>query len=135
MNIDDADEDQIYQAWLVGRTERAIARDKGLSVEAVNAIVKRRMPRLDHEYRAKDMTREVERLHLLQARYFRDALEGDSQALNGYLRIAQRLAAMLGTDAPMRIDAVQIVQHTGTNIDKIEAVLNDLLLTDQSKPH
>jgi hypothetical protein len=53
------------------------------------------------------------------------------------LKIAERKAAMLGTDAPMRIDAAQLVHHSSseTNTDKIERTLRELIEPPEPQKH
>ena len=85
------------------------------------------MVRLDNAYRLRAVALDLERLEAMQARFLHDALNGDLGAGHLCLKIAERRAAMLGTDAPVRVDAVQLTQVNGpepTSTEKIRAAID-----------
>jgi hypothetical protein len=84
------------------------------------------MVKLDNGYRLRAVALDLERLEAMQARFLHDALSGDLAAGHLCLKIAERRAAMLGTDAPVRVDAVQLTQVNGpqpTSTDQIRAAI------------
>jgi hypothetical protein len=107
---------------LLGSSSREIADHFGISVAAVNAAVDGWMVKVDNGYRLREVVLDLERLEAMQARFLRDGLAGDLAAGHLCLTIAERRAAMLGTDAPVRVDAMQLTQVSEpqpTSTDKI----------------
>jgi hypothetical protein len=127
---DESRDDRIYRMRLLGSSTRAIADDLGISVAAVEEAVDRTMVKVDNDYRLRAVRLDLERLEAMQARFLRDALSGDLAAGHLCLKIAERRAAMLGTDAPRTVDAVQLTQVTGpqlTSTERIRVVLDQLM--------
>jgi hypothetical protein len=96
--------DRIPRVWLLARSPRVIADHFGISIADVNAAVDGKIVKLDNGYRV------------------------DLSA--GHLCLNERSAAMFGIDAPLRIDAVQLVQDTGpqpTSTERIRVVLDQLM--------
>jgi hypothetical protein len=135
------DEEQIFLMRLAGQQCRAIAKELGIAVEKVEAIIEERMIQLTPEYRLQAMALDLERMEAIMARHLRDAIAGNISAGHLCLKIAERRAAMLGTDAPVRIDAVQLVHHVvprESTTDQIERVLEELKALpkpDEPKKH
>jgi len=124
---DESRDDQIYRMRLLGSSPRVIADDFGISVAEVDAAVDGKMVKLNNGYRLRAVALDLERLEAMQARFLRDALNGDLAAGHLCLKIAERRAAMLGTDAPVRVDAVQLTQVSGpesTSTEKIAAAID-----------
>jgi hypothetical protein len=124
---DETRDSRIYHMRLLGSSPRAIADDFGISVADVNAAVDGAMVKVDNAYRLRAMTLDLERLEAMLARFLGDALNGDLAAGHLCLKIAERKAAMLGTDAPVRVDAVQLTQVTGpqpTSTERISALID-----------
>ena len=127
---DENQDDQIYRMRLLGSSPRAIADDLGISVAAVEEAVDRTMVKVDNDYRLRAVRLDLERLEAMQARFLHDALSGDLAAGHLCLKIAERRAAMLGTDASRTVDAVQLAQVTGpqlTSTERIRVVLDQLM--------
>jgi len=115
---------------LLGSSPHVIADHFGISIADVDAAVDGKMVKLDSGYRVRAVALDLERLEAMQARFLRDALDGDLAAGHLCLKIAERRAAMLGTDAPVRVDAVQLTQVTGpqpTSFDRIRAALDRMM--------
>lgn len=122
-------EDQVYRMRLIGTSVRAIADHFAISVADVNRIVDSRMVKLDNALRVRAVALDYERLEEMQIRFLRDALKGDVTAGHLVLKIAERRAAMLGTDAPLRVDPVQLIDATGhkpTSTEELQSAI-DLL--------
>jgi hypothetical protein len=136
---DESQDDQIYRMRLLGNSPRAIADDFGISIHDVDAAVDEKMVKIDNAYRLRAAALDLERLEAMQARFLRDALSGDLAAGHLCLKIAERRAAMLGTDAPVRVDAVQLAEVTGpqpTSTVRIGALIDRIRskrLTDKTQ--
>ena len=77
---DESRDDQIYRMRLLGSSPRVIADDFGISVAEVDAAVDGKMVKLNNGYRLRAVALDLERLEAMQARFLRDALNGDLAA-------------------------------------------------------
>jgi hypothetical protein len=112
-----------------GTSVRDIAHQFGLSITDVNAVIDRKMIKLDNAYRVRAVALDLERLEEMQKGFLRQALEGDATAGHLVIKIAERRAAILGTDAPIRIDAVKLVEANGprqTTTEEWQAAIDRL---------
>lgn len=95
---------QVWQEYLQGRTQEAIAEKVGVSQQRVSQIIKKvreSIPDPDLE----EMRRvDIERLEELLAAHFPHALAGDKDATASVLKILERKAKLLGEDAPTRTE-------------------------------
>lgn len=121
-------DENIFRARLAGISPRRLAEQHGLQLAEVNAIVAKKLVRLDHSYRAQALALDLEMLGELQARTFKTAMTGDIGAGHLLLKIAERRADMLGLDAPTRLDVMQVQAHEQSSTEEIRAALDELML-------
>jgi hypothetical protein len=127
--IDEGQDDQVYRMRLAGTSPRKIAEHFAISIAEVNRIVDRQMVKVDNGFRLRAVALDLERLEEMQMRFLRQALAGDAAAGHLVLKIQERRAAMLGTDAPVRIDPVQLVDAHGphpTSTDRLRSAIERL---------
>jgi hypothetical protein len=84
---------------LLGSSPRVIVDHFGISVADVNAVIDQKVVKLDNGYRLRAVALDLDRLEEIQARFLRDALSGDLALGHLWLKLAERKAAALGTDA------------------------------------
>ena len=63
-----------------------------MTIAEVNAVVAKRLVKIDHTFRVEALALDVEMLSALQARTFTTAMKGDIGAVHGVLKIAERRA-------------------------------------------
>jgi DNA-binding CsgD family transcriptional regulator len=117
---------RVFKMRLAGTSARSIAKQFGITVADVNEIVERRMVRVDNRYRAAAMALDLERLETLLGKFMSMAAGGDVEAGSLCIRALARRAAVLGYDAPMRIDASLEVIRPETSTEYCARVLDEL---------
>lgn len=91
-----------------GMTLDQIGREVGISPQAVHTHLKNGLARLDKiaEKSAEELRRiELERLDTMHLALYAKAITGDVVAVRAMLKIGERRAALLGLDAPRKLDA------------------------------
>jgi hypothetical protein len=130
--IDHDRDEQVYQARVRGQSVRQIAWAYRLSTSEVEKIIDRLAPRLDVVARAQAAAIEVERLNALHAVFYNDALEGKPQAAMVCLKIGEHIRGLLGLNAPLRVDPIEVQLTVGpSSTDKIEALLEAIVAERQ----
>jgi hypothetical protein len=125
---DDDRDDRVYRRRLLGVPARVLAKEFGCTIADVNAAIDRKMVHVDNAYRIRMTALDLERLESMQMRFLPQALGGDLGAGHLVLKICERRSAMLGTDAPMRIDPIQLVvaQHPEDSTPYYERMITEL---------
>lgn len=120
-------DENVFRARLAGISPRRLAEQHGLQLAQVNAIVAKKLVRLDNSYRAQALALDLEMLGELQARTFKTAMTGDIGAGHLLLKIAQRRSDLLGLDAPVRLDLMQVQTHEVSSTAEIRSALDELM--------
>jgi transcriptional regulator with XRE-family HTH domain len=96
---------QIWRAYVAGHTQQKIADDFGLSQQHVSQIVAAVREDVPPAVREDAALLAVERTDALLAAVWDDAMAGDTKAVLAALRVLERMARALGTDAvePLRV--------------------------------
>jgi hypothetical protein len=90
-----------------GLTFQAIGEKLGVSKQAAIKLVEKALAELSAEVeKSADKLREIEtaRLDTVQAAIWGDVLKGDVQAVDRYIKISARRAALWGMDSPTKIN-------------------------------
>jgi hypothetical protein len=136
IELPDRDE-QMFQARLSGQSVRSIARQFRVSEAQVQATVARLCTPVNVQMRVHTLQLELERLDQLEAVFYARATnEGDPQSAVICVKIAERRAAYLGIDAPVKVDPVQLAEAAApkpTSTDRIRAALDRI--ASQHKPN
>jgi hypothetical protein len=122
---------QIYDRRVRGDTVRSIAEHFRVSIAEINSVIDRRMPKVDNAYRARSVALSLDRLDALETVYQAKALEGDHPSAFIVLRIEERRGAILGTDSPIRVDPIQLIEVAGpkpNSTEELRAALTRLRL-------
>jgi hypothetical protein len=110
----------IYDRRVRGDTVRSIAEHFRLSIAEINSAIDRRMPKIDNAYRARAVALSLDRLDALETVYQAKALDGDHPSAFIVLRIEERRGAILGTDSPIRVDPIQLIEVAGPKPNSTE---------------
>ena len=128
MTEDDAEAqaEQFYRARLLGLAPRLIAERFAISVQDVNKIVDEKMPRVTNEYRARAFALDLERLETLTARCLEQVSKRSMAAGHLLLKTLERRSAMLGTDATIRIDPLEVIGPRETSTGELLRIFNEI---------
>jgi hypothetical protein len=92
----------------------------------VNSAVDRKMVKVDAAYRARTFALDLERLETLTTRCLEAVAKGSLQAGHLLLKTLERCSAMLGSDAPMRLDVTEIAGPRETSTSELRRVFEEL---------
>jgi hypothetical protein len=118
---------QIFEAWVQGDRVADIAQQFRCPSDAVLKAIDKFVVVIDDDFRRRLMTREVERLETMHARFFQMAREGDHAAAHVCVKIGERRARLLGLDAPQQMDMTLLAAPRGNSTDRLKAVLDRLI--------
>src|SRR5262245_44989952 len=119
---DDARDDFILQERLSGRSARSISKELHCTVADVDASLDRTLPKIDNNAKLRSIALDLDRLDELLKVFFKRAIEKtDCQAGLLVVKILERKAAILGTDAAQKLDIVQVqAQKEPSQHDRIK---------------
>ena len=125
--IDIADLDQrIFEERLTGRSIRSISREFRLSAAKVEHIIANHCTPITVEAKLRALQLDLHRLDQLMQTYLPKALNGDLPAANLCIRICEQRAMLMGLNAPVRVDPIQLSLAAApkpTSTDLIEAAI------------
>jgi hypothetical protein len=130
-------DDRVYKMRLLGIAPRVIAEQCGCTVADVAAAVEARLPKVTNEYRAQLMRLDLERLDQLTAFCLGQMAKGSLAAGHLLLKTLDRRAATLGFDAPVRVDAVQLVELAGpheSSTEELRRVFDEIRRERSAEP-
>ena len=96
---------QIWQAYLLGHTQEAIAAEHGISQQRVAQILREIRKSIPDEDVAELRRVDLERLDSMTPANLQQARAGDKDGVKSVLAIMARRAALLGMDAPKQFEA------------------------------
>ena len=119
---DEAKDDFILQERLLGRSARSISKELHCTVADVDASLDRTLPKIDNAAKLRIIALDLDRLDELLKVFLKRAIEKiDCQAGLLVVKILERKAAILGTDAAQKLDIVQVqAQKEPSQHDKIK---------------
>src|SRR5262245_1401279 len=125
-------DEQIFRLRLAGLSERRIARQFGLRVAQIEAIVAGQCQPVTKQSKARTFELELARLDEMQAAFFAAARRGDAQAAAICLKINERRSAMLGFDMPttIRTDPVMVAIEAAprpTSTERIRQLIDAIV--------
>ena len=112
---------QIWQAYLLGHTQEAIAAEHGISQQRVAQILREIRKSIPDEDVAELRRVDLERLDSMTPANLQLARAGDKDGVKSVLAIMARRAALLGMDAPKQVEAS--IQRTVLDPD-VEALVS-----------
>jgi hypothetical protein len=125
--IDIADLDQrVFEERLTGRSIRSISREFGLSTAKVEHIIANHCTPITVEAKLRALQLDLHRLDELMRTYLPKAMNGDLPAANLCIRICEQRAMLMGLNAPVRVDPIQLSVEAApkpTSTDLIEAAI------------
>src|SRR5215472_17234611 len=120
----DSDGEAIISDRVNGKSVRDIARERSLSVAAVEAILDQEAERaLGAPELRRMLYLEVCRLEAIKSVLFEKAMAGENAAAAIYVKLSERMASMIGINAPQG-HYVQI----GSTIEPVERPSNTVLM-------
>jgi hypothetical protein len=122
IKADEARDDFILQERLSGRSARSISKELCCTVADVDASLDRTLPKIDNAAKLRIIALDLDRLDELLKVFLKRAIEKqDCQAGLLVVKILERKAAILGTDAAQKLDIVQVqAQKEPSQHDKIK---------------
>jgi transcriptional regulator with XRE-family HTH domain len=127
---------EIWRAHLHGHTQERIAADKGISQQRVSQIIRDIRASIPESSKVDAALDDLERLSLVLAGLMPAAETGDTKAAGAVLRIIERRAKALGTDAtePLSIVLERHRDLEGQLVsDALAAALDVLGLTPEQR--
>jgi hypothetical protein len=121
----DSRDDYILQERMAGKTTRALARELHCTTHEINAALDRALPIIDVQARLRHIAIDLQRLEALLRVFVKRATE-DRDVPSGMLcvKLLERKAALLGTDAPSRMDLqVTAIPVHKQSIDEIRLAI------------
>lgn len=112
---------QVWQAYLLGRTQESIAAEHGVSQQRIAQILKEVRKSIPEEDVAELRRVDLERLDSMTPANLALARSGDKDGVKSVLAIMARRAALLGMDAPKQVEAS--IQRTVLDPD-VEALVS-----------
>ena len=112
---------QVWQAYLLGRTQESIAAEHGVSQQRIAQILKEVRKSIPDEDVVELRRVDLERLDTMTPTNLELARAGDKDAVKSVLAIMTRRAALLGMDAPKQVEAS--IQRTVLDPD-VEALVS-----------
>ena len=111
---DDARDDFILQERLSGRSARSLSKELHCPVSDVDAALDRVLPKLDNAMRLRHISLDLHRMdELLKVFLARATEKVDVPAGLLCVKILERKAALLGLDAPTKLDIVEVQTQQG----------------------
>jgi hypothetical protein len=132
--MDDALADRIYRARLGGISARSIREQFNCTVADVNAAVDRKMIQVDNRYRVRMTAIDLERLEMLTSRCIDAIVKGSFAAGHLLLKVMERRAKILGTDAPLRIDPIEIAAPSETSTQELKRIFDEIRRERSGEP-
>lgn len=129
---------QVWRAYILGRTQEAIAAEHGISQQRVSQILSEIRSSIPATDRADAALVDLERIDMLLSGVMPAAVAGDTQAARAVLAILERRARMLRLDLeePLRITLARHLDDQGELLaDTIGAVLDALDLSHEQRMH
>jgi hypothetical protein len=125
----------MYLDRLAGKSVRSIAEAFGISATEAQAIISSQCVPIDTQLKLHTVELELGRLDQLASVFHPKAMAGDAQAAALVLRIQERRSALLGTDTPLRIDAVQVRAEAAPQPSGVDRIMEALgRLADKPEP-
>ena len=112
---------QIWQSYLLGHTQESIAAEHGVSQQRIAQILKEVRKSIPEEDVAELRRVDLERLDSMTPANLALARSGDKDGVKSVLAIMARRAALLGMDAPTKMEAS--IQRTVLDPD-VEALVS-----------
>jgi hypothetical protein len=117
----------MYLDRLAGKSVRAIAEAFGISATEAQAIIASQCTPVDTQLKLHTVELELARLDELASVFHPKAIAGDISAAALVLKIQERRSCLLGTDTPLKIDAVQVraaaLPQQPSSVDRIMAAI------------
>jgi hypothetical protein len=132
----DGRDGEVWRAYLFGYTQERIAADHGISQSRVSQIITEIRASIPQSNKTDAALLALERLDALLTGVMPDALNGDTKASAAALRIIERQAKALGTDA---VEPLSIVLERQRDLegclvaDALAAALDALDLTEEQR--
>jgi hypothetical protein len=126
----------IWTAYVGGATQEAIAAEHGISRQRVGQVLEEVRATIGDTARMDAALLAAERADALLAAVWPAAMEGDAKAVGAALRVLERQARALGTDAvePLRVRFEQHLDEQGQLLaDAVGAVLDALDLSHEQR--
>lgn len=119
---------------LAGLTFEQIGERLGISKEAAHDLVSRTLERAENESAQKMRALEAARLDRAQAAIWSRVLEGDTKAVDTFLRISQRRARLFGLEAPTQIAvAMNVRTEMVQALENLEQIVLGEVLSVESE--
>lgn len=135
------DNETILDALAAGLSVKKAAKQFGVPEREVYRALREEVERCRDGERIREVwALEDRRLAAVGLRFYQLAMEGDHQAAVIYIKASERRATLNGANAPLG-HAVTVMHQAAvveqpSSLDKIERVLNELMIVDRSeKPH
>jgi hypothetical protein len=122
-------EEAMLRERLAGKPIRRIAAEFGCSAEEAQGIIVGMCTSVTTQMKLHTVELELERLDELVRAFHAKALQGDAPSAAVLLRVQERRAMLLGTDSPLKVDAVQVHAEAAphqSSIDRIMAAMQRL---------
>jgi hypothetical protein len=125
------DENRILQLRLSGLSVRRLAREFKLRETEIIRILDAALPPLSQATRIRLFREDIARLDDLLIAFYPQAKQGNAAAAGICLKLLERRAAMVGTDAPVRVDAVveqaaaAAPQSTAALIEELDRIVRE----------
>lgn len=134
---DQAKRSEALSFRMAGLTISQIAERLEVSDTAVSELIGRSLDNLNTPEVEELRSLENARLDRAQAAIWSRVLEGDTKAIDSYLRISQRRSRLNGLDAPIKLDlSVSVRQEMEHALTQLEAVvLSSTPLTQLASPY
>jgi hypothetical protein len=128
VDLDERDQD-IFDQRLAGKSIRAIARQFRISMKEVDNIVEAHCTPVTLEQKAKAYELELMRIDQMQLAAYEKARKGNISAIMAVAKLMERRAAMIGYEAPVRHDPIQVLAQATpvTSTERIQLVLDQLV--------
>jgi hypothetical protein len=127
---------RIYELRFRGEGLRSIGAQFGMSIAEVNAAIDRCLRRVDNAFRAREHAISVDQVLRSKSEAVAMVLDKNEQAtvrlqaMHAQAKLDLRLGQLLGTDAPMRVDPIALIEAgkpAKTSTDRIEEVIERLV--------
>lgn len=132
----DGRDGHVWAAYIAGRTQERIATDHGISQQRVSQILAEVRATIPPTARTDAVLLAIERADALLAAVWPAAMEGDHQAVADALRVMERMARAVGSDAqePLRVTYERHLDGEGQLVaDALAAALDVLGLTEEQR--
>jgi hypothetical protein len=138
---DDADtlprDERAFRMRLLGLPVRTIAQQLGCTPADVARAIEERLPRIDNAFRMSTFSLDLARLDQLTSKCL-EAISHGSLGVGGslLLKCLERRAQMLGLDAPIRIDPVELVEATRpeSSTENLRRIFTEMRAEQSAEP-